>query len=181
MRGIVWAAIAAPIAFAMAAHASAQAPAISYDKIVVPNLTFTADAVAEKNYWKYHYYWKPGVSFETALADVHECRLRSRIASFGMLHDFVPYAGSAAGPAARAPTPSGDGIIGGLIAAAATAATTIHDQRVNMNICMGFKNYGQYGLPKEIWLQINPEDLMTGDVIQAKIASGPVPATEALK
>jgi len=179
---MVWAAVAAPIAVAMAGHANAQTPTISYDKVVVPNLTFTADAESEKNYWKYNYFHKSGVSFDTALADIRECRLRSHVSTFGEVGGFVPYSGWAAGPATRAEISSPiAGVVGGLIVGAAVASTMEVNRRFNMHECMSLKNYRQYGLPKDIWRQINPDDPAMGDAIQARIASGPAPTAEALR
>jgi hypothetical protein len=150
-------------------------------KVIIPNLIFMEDAEAAKNFWKYNYFYKPGVSFAVAFEDFRECRLRSRISGLGLLKDFVPYGQSGAGPTARAQLSTPYRLVGGVIAGAAIDSMMERNRRFNMRECMGFKGYRQYGLTKKIWSQINPDNPILGDAIQAKIASGVQPATEALQ
>lgn len=62
-------------------------------------------------------------------------------------------------------------------------------RRANMRVCMGYKGYHRYGLPKQIWEQINfdegnssptESDRQKMLMQQAKIASGPKPANPEL-
>jgi len=147
--------------------------------VKIPDLTFKPDPEVIKNYWKYNYFHKAGVDYATALADVRECRLRSAITGLGGLSGFVPYGDATGGTAPRANvSPAIGGLVGGLIAGAVVDSLVERNHRANLRFCMGAKGYRQYGLPKELWRQINPDDAALGDRIQAGIASGPTPATE---
>jgi len=61
--------------------------------------------------------------------------------------------------------------------------------KANLRVCMGYKGYRRYGLPRDLWLKFNAEDSKAPPpeaehtrmmMQQARLASGPAPAQPAL-
>jgi hypothetical protein len=142
-----------------------------------PATSFAETPLTIKNYDKYFYFYREGVRFSEALSDLRECDSRSRGIWSGRSNS--EYKGS-----------SGYGL------AADLAVTLIFGpaqdravRRANMRRCMFYKGYERYGLPKEQWEAFNlqrivndtPErDVQISLARQALLASGPLPATQAL-
>jgi len=157
------------IVFGAAAWAQAATP--PPDAVEVPDLDFTPTAAFERDYDKYFYYHRANTEFATALADLRECDAYSR--GISLRADGGPY-GVLAGAAT-------DAIFG--------AAQRRDIARRNFRVCMGFKEYRRYGLPRSIWTRIHsPEGPgETGEArrerllrVQARIASGPQPRVGAI-
>lgn len=146
---------------------SVAAPAIDPAAIVVPDLRFTPDPGTIRNFDKYVYFHRDDTDFATAYADLRECDAYAR--GVGFYVDGSPFTGVLTGIAV-------DAIFG--------SAERRRIRRVNMRVCMRFKEYRIYGLPETLWERINFEEgnrrvpesererLLQ---IQARIASGPRP------
>lgn len=188
------AAICAAAPLAAQAPAPATAPATQADPrvspsdpvstfdpaaIPLPDLHFTPTPNAIDNFDKYFFFNRADTDFATAYADLRECDGYARGLSYrtGPTTVPYPYAGTIGG------------IIGGVIGDAMSdaiygSAERRRLRRTNMRICMGFKGYTAFGLPKEIWEQFNFEEgnahIEEGQrqrylQMQARAASGPRP------
>lgn len=145
-----------------------SAPAVDPATIAVPDLRFTPDPATIRNFDKYVYFHREDTDFATAYADLRECDAYAR--GVGFYVDGSPYTGALTGIVV-------DAIVG--------SAERRRIRRVNMRVCMRFKDYRIYGLPESLWERINFEEgnrrvpesererLLQ---IQARIASGPRPA-----
>jgi hypothetical protein len=157
----------------------AAPPPIDPAAIQMPDLHFTPTPNATDNYDKYFFFNRADTDFTTAYADLRECDGYARGLSYrtGSTTVPYPYAGTIGG------------VIGGAIGnvmsdAIYGSAERRRLRRTNMRICMGFKGYAAFGLPKEIWEQFNFEE---GNAhieegrrqrflqMQARAASGPRP------
>lgn len=158
--------------------------AIDVDAIEVPDLAFRPDPKYADDFDKYYYFHRGDTDFRTALADLRDCDGLSRgLASpFGYMETPYPYNMTTGGLIG--------GAIGNLMVAAIFGSAQVRaTRRVNMRRCMFFKGYQRHGLPKDIWQSFNFEEGFSQLEEkkrqaflkqQAKIASGPKPATEAL-
>ncbi len=165
-RGIVLA-IAIGTTPAAQAQEGAGAAAIDPTTIEVPDLRFTPDAGTIRNYDKYVYFHRVDTDFATAYADLRECDAYAR--GVGFYVDGSPFTGALTGIAV-------DAIFG--------SAERRRIRRVNMRVCMRFKEYRIYGLPEALWERFNSEEgnqrIAESErqrllQIQARIASGPRP------
>ncbi|MEQ1688755.1 MAG: hypothetical protein ABL874_09285 [Sphingopyxis sp.] len=154
--------------------------------ITVPDLSFTLTPEIASDFHKYFYFHRSDTDFNTALSDILECDAYARGLSGGqagnvdMTSAIATYGiyGAAAG------------VLVGALAGAIFGSQAIRDQhRANLRTCMGYKGYGRYGLPKDIFTQFNSQDSSPGAMDaeqiallrqQARIASGPRPQQEAL-
>lgn len=152
--------------------------------ISTPDLSFASDPSLEKDFDKYYYFNREATDFKTALADLRDCDNLSRgLASpFGSMETPYPYN----------MTPAGliGGAIGNIMVAAIFGSAQVRAmRRINMRRCMFYKGYQRYGLPKDVWQTFNFEEGFgaIGEtkrqkflMQQAKVASGPKPATSVL-
>lgn len=158
--------------------------AIDPATIPMPVLAFTPDPKWEKDFDKYYYFNRADTSFAEALADLRQCDGLSRGLASPFGNSDVPYPYNSTAP----------GLIGGAIANVMIAAIVGSAQlramrRVNMRRCMFHKGYDRFGLPKDMWQTFNFEEGFGGLPEeerqaflkqQARVASGPRPATAAL-
>jgi hypothetical protein len=140
---------------------------IDANSIPTPNLSFVPNAGTIRNYDKYFYFHRDDTDFGSALADLQECDAYAR--GITLRADGSPFTGALTGAAM-------DAIFG--------SAERRRIRRVNMRVCMHYKGYRIYGLPKSLWEQFNfSEGLTHIDEsqrqhllrIQARVASGPRP------
>jgi hypothetical protein len=160
-----------------------QPAAVDPATIEVPDLTFRADADAEKSYDKYFFFHRDDTDFATAYADILECDGYARGLSYraGSGPVYNPYAGTLGGALG--------GAIGGAIGSALAdaiygSAERRRLRRSIMRTCMGFKDNRAYGLPRDVWERFNFEEGLSHVEpgrrqhllqVQAKVASGPRP------
>lgn len=152
-------------------------------EVPYPDLEYVSTPETADTYDKYFYFHREDVSFEEALADIRDCDSLARGLNSGMGYQDVysPYGGLAG---------AAGGVIGNAIAAAIFgSAEKRRIRRVNLRRCMNFKGYERYGLEKYLWQKFNFEEGFSGEaehirqgaiIQQAKVASGPKPATEEL-
>jgi hypothetical protein len=140
---------------------------IDSNSIPMPNLSFVPNEGTIRNYDKYFYFHRDDTDFGSALADLQECDAYAR--GISLRADGSPFTGALTGAAM-------DAIFG--------SAQRRRIRRVNMRVCMRYKGYRIYGLPKSLWEQFNfSEGLTHVDEslrqrllrIQARVASGPRP------
>lgn len=194
MRGACLALLALPLGGALQAQAIKNEPPVRHFSdeevaaIASPALAFDATAEDAANYDKYFYFHRPDTGFDQAYADIVECD------SLGSGISIYRGADSAAMASAMTQYGVGPGLVGGAIASAIIdgvfgSAERRKARRLNMRTCMHFKGYDRYGLTKDLWQEFNfeegngrkEEDLRTRDMLmQARVASGPVPQQEVL-
>ncbi|MGQ0559017.1 MAG: hypothetical protein ACT4OE_05445 [Sphingosinicella sp.] len=172
--------IAKPLAAEPAPSPSTAAEAVDPATIPMPELRFTPDAEAERNYFKYFYFHRDDTDFATAYADIRECDGYARGLSYFEYHDPTPYI------IQYGVLP---GVIGGAIGSALAdaifaSAERRRQRRISLRTCMGFKGYRTYGLPKGLWERFNfdegnqapePGERVRMLRLQARAASGPRP------
>lgn len=187
LRGIgLVAAVCAATSTAAQAATPAPAPAgeaaVDAASVPMPNLGFTPDAEIERNYFKYFFFQRDGTDFNVAYADLQECDGYAR----GLSHrasgpSYVPVPATMAGAVGGAI----GGAIGNVMADAIFgSAERRRQRRINMRTCMGFKGYGTFGLPRNLWTEFNFDEGNSGLPenrrqellrMQARAASGPRP------
>lgn len=152
--------------------------------VTMPKLEFVPTAADEGTFDKYYYFNRADTGFEAALADLRDCDGYASGLSSGYQNQATPYpyAGTMAGAAG--------GVIGNLMVAAIFgSAEKRRLRRVNMRRCMGYKGYARFGLSKDLWQEFNFEEGFSGEAEdkrqamlarQAKVASGPRPASKEL-
>lgn len=153
--------------------------------ISVPDINFTETPELAKNFDKYFFFHREGTSFEEALADIRECDDYARGVSFHLNYD-NPYMYGQYGMAGAL-----GGAIGAAIADAIFGSAARRRMRwQNLRICMGYKEYQRYGLPKDAWEQFNFSEGNSRiserkrQVFlqqQARVASGPRPTGKVLE
>lgn len=173
--------VAVLMALLGAAPVAAQAQALDPAAIQVPDLAFVPTSADRDSFHKYFFYWKAGVSFERASADLTECY--DHIAGgegyfpFAMVLDETP-ATSIHKPAPKRAVQNNYGLAGAVITSLMAAPQNFRAGRQRFRMCMGFKNYTRYGASKPLWERITDGEPMRAIAVQAKIASGPAPSGE---
>ena len=181
--GAVFSAAACPVAATSLSTSVWDAPdPVDPAAVRMPNIAFAPSGSDAQDYDKYFIFHRTGTDFATAYADLDECdnyasgrpggrsgsnTIASAVASqFGLVGGVV------------------GGMIAGAIAEAQMAAARRKLRRGTMRTCMGYKGYGAFGLPKDLWKEFNFEEgsrqfpeaeRMNHLRMQAKVASGPRP------
>lgn len=156
--------------------------------VAMPSLAFDAAGVDPADFEKYFIFHRSGTSFAEAYSDITECDALASGISI--------YRGVDAGQMASQMMQYGvlAGAIGGAIAnvmvdAIFGSAERRKARRVNLRNCMYYKGYDRYGLAKEPWQEFNFEEGLSKAepkvraeklLMQARVASGPVPQLEKL-
>ena len=186
LGGIV---LAAALLGAGAAQAQVRTPpppvaaaAIDPASVPMPNLAFTPDAEAERNYFKYFFFHRADTDFAAAYSDIQECDGYARgLAYRAGGNTYMPVPATMAGAVG--------GAIGGAIGNAMADAIfgsgeRRMQRRVIMRTCMGFKGYTAFGIAKNLWEEFNfdegnsslPEERRHEFLrMQARAATGPRP------
>lgn len=160
--------------------------------IAVPDINVAETPEYAKNFDKYFFFHREGTSFEEALADIRECDDYARGISYHTeytdphMYGYYGQYGLAGALGGALGAAIGDAIADAIFGSAARRRLRWQ----NLRICMGYKEYQRYGLPKEAWEQFNFSE---GNARvserkrqvflqqQAKIASGPKPAGRVLE
>jgi hypothetical protein len=153
---------------------------VDSSRIPMPDINFVETPEIAETYDKYFFFWREETSFETALADIRECDDYARGLSYHT--EYV-------NPYAYGYNPLGvalGGIIGNALADKLYGSAERRKLRwQNLRVCMGYKEYGRYGLRKDLWEAFNFSEGMREVTErrrqvylqwQAKVASGPRPA-----
>lgn len=160
--------------------------------VAMPDLAFRESPADVLAYDKYFYFNRAGTSFDEAFADLTECDALASGISFYMGGGSEPYPGYYAqnygvGGAIGAPIGAALGLA--LRDAIFGSAHRREVRRLNMRNCMGFKGYQRYGIAKDKWDSFNFEEgggrekeerRQRAMLMQARVASGPVPRQQAI-
>lgn len=159
-------------------------PSVDPTTVPLPALVFTETPEIAADYDKYFYFHRADNDFPTALADITDCDALANglVYSVGNKSAPYPYAGTMAGAVGSA--------IGDAMSDAIYGSTERRKmRRINMRRCMNFKGYDRYGLEKSLWQAFNFEEGLSAEPSerrivklnqQARVASGPLPATPKL-
>ncbi|MEL7729021.1 hypothetical protein AAG612_05745 [Citromicrobium bathyomarinum] len=158
------------------------------EAVPMPALAFDAGSVDGDDFEKYFYFHRPDTSFDVAFRDIAECdALTSGLSFYGgasqsMITQQVMQYGMAGAVG---------GAIGSVVADAIFGSAERRKQRrTNIRNCMFYKGYSRYGLEKDLWQEFNFEEGNSREeaesraqklMMQARVASGPKPAQEALQ
>lgn len=160
--------------------ALAQSERLDPSTVAVPQMRYSPSA--GDNGRKYFFYWKAEVSFDRAMADLEECygySVRGEEAlpfTFDMHRAPKPEPGA---PPPPRPTGNGNyGLVGAVIGGLMGSEFVANQHRLRM--CMGFKNYTRFALPKPMFEEVMSGGIERAIIIWAKIASGPRPEAEEL-
>lgn len=157
--------------------------------VAMPELAFDASSVNEKDYEKYFIFHRPETSFDEAYADISEC---DALGSGVNVYRGVDSSAMASAMAQYGVLAGGiGGAIGSLMADAIFGSAERRKiKRQNVRNCMFYKGYDRYGLEKDLWQEFHFEEGFgrkeesqreAALLQQARVASGPKPATEVLQ
>ncbi len=148
--------------------------------VTIPDLAFTPTPGDVRNYDDYFYFYKPGVTYETAFADIDTCRMYGESARLVTVPPkFVPLGADAV----RRPNAMANGVgaqygvVGLLI-----AGLIIEEDATNATSrrCLHYKGYVRYGTRWDIAKKIAAGSDVERVARMASIAAGAAPQTEAL-
>ena len=151
-----------------------QAAAPDPASIEVPDLNIAPQQLGDpKKFFVFH---KSGVTFEAARQDLAFC---SRYIARGVSRQypsFVPWQSDP--PADPIVQTVNYGLVGVAIMAIISGPLERSIRQSRMMRCMLPRGYARYRISESLWKQLNGDDLARSILVQAKIASGPVPPTE---
>ena len=142
--------------------------------IAVPDLDIPPQQLGDPK--KFFFFHKSGVTFEAARQDLAFC---SRYIARGAVRGypgFVPW--QSAPPAEPIVQNLNYGLVGVAIMAIISGPIDRSIRQSRMMRCMLPRGYARYRTSEDLWKQLNGGDLAQSILVQAKIASGPVPPTE---
>jgi hypothetical protein len=148
--------------------------------ISVPYTPAIADNNATRDYDAHFYFYKAGVSYKAAFADLDECRMYALTTkSVAVPPRFVPL-GSDDIREKTAPVLLTYGVIGAIIGEIFIEQDRRDTDRATTKRCMAYLGYSRYGTSKTVWAEINTGSDAEIVAREALIASGPKPAAEAI-
>ena len=157
------------LAAAAAIAASGVAP-----QPINPGLITVSDIAADKrelgNENKFFVFHRENTSFAEAEADLRFCMRYIHQPIFPVPPSYVPWV-EKANPEGKPPI--NGGIIGGMVVSGVQRSL----RQSNMMRCMLPRGYARYRVSEGLWREINYRDLESSTIVQAGIASGPVPST----
>jgi hypothetical protein len=142
--------------------------------IAVPDLAVPAQELGDER--KFFVIHKPGVTFEAAREDLAFCFRYVPRGDMRRYPSFVPWQETS--PAVSAPQTLNYGLVGVAIMAIISGPLDRSVRQSRMMRCMLPRGYARYRTSETLWKQLNGKDLAQSILVQAKIASGPVPPTE---
>lgn len=125
---------------------------------------------------KFFVFHKPGVSFEAAREDLAFCFRYVPRGSQRRYPGFVPWRDTPV--AVSAPQNANYGLVGVAIAGIIAGPLDRSVRQSRMMRCMLPRGYARYRTSESLWKSLNGKDIEQSILVQAKIASGPVPPTE---
>jgi len=159
--------------------------------VSLPNLEFTPKPADVRAYDSYFYFYKAGVTYDAAFADLDQCRIYAMTTIFGLPGPpkFAPLGANIVAVARPSAPVNLDptyrygigGVIGTAIVYSLIVAPAQREFNVQMNArCMGYRGYTRYGTTRAIWDQINSGSDAEKLGKLALMASGPQPTTGAI-
>jgi len=163
--------------------------------IVLSDLNFAPTPKDVRDYDTYFYFYKSGVSYQTAFEDIDQCRIYSLTTQIAAIPPrFVPLGSNdlitAARPhnGSRLVTTVPGGVVGagvgsvvGSLFLSVIVRQAQEEQAIKTNNrCMAYKGYSRYGTSHAIWNSINAGEDADNIARMALIASGPLPPAKAI-
>lgn len=152
--------------------------------IKIPDLNFASTSGDSGDYDEYYYFYKHGVSYAQAFADLDQCRLLSLETQLaGVPPKFVPLGSDKIADRSRTDLSRAwtmYGIAGGITVELIVRSAEDDNTRENDKRCMAYKGYARYGTTSDIWHEINAGSDSADIARQALIASGPKPSAKAI-
>ena len=126
--------------------------------------------------WKYFFLHMPGISFDQALGDFHDCYPQITVGASIVTPAFVPWRRAAV---ARPQVNNGGsyGLVGMAIGAMIAGPIERSYRQMRLARCMLPRGYGRYSMTKEAWQQLNGGDQEQSMIAQARLASGVTPTS----
>ena len=151
-----------------------EAVATDPASIAVPDLDIPPQQLGDQK--KFFVFHKPGVTFEAARQDLAFCSRYIARGAQRTYPGFVPWQSEP--PANPFAQPVNYGLVGVAIMAIISGPLDRSVRQSRMMRCMLPRGYARYRISESLWKQLNGGDLAQSILVQAKIASGPVPPTE---
>lgn len=157
--------------------------------VAVPNLAFTPTPADVSDYDEYYYFYKRGVAYEVAFADLDECRVYGLSANLvAVPPKFVPLGGGIIKDRSyndyfgtqMAMQYGIGGVIGLALVNVIVAQAEQDNVRAAVKTCMAYKGYSRYGTSSDIQDKIDAGSEAEKIARMALIASGPQPPSEAI-
>lgn len=165
----------AALAGGIASAVTAQSTAPSTTAISLPNIAQDSRPLGDER--KFFVFHQQGVTFEQAGADLRYCFRYTRTGSGLLMPYFFPFDGR---PGAGPPTTYDGGqfgLTGAVIGAIIAGPLERSKRQINLMRCMLPRGYARYRVSEGLWKELNGKDAAADLYVQARIASGPVPAT----
>lgn len=153
--------------------------------LTAADLIFEADEKHTKEFHKYFFFHKQGVSFDQALNDFGECNVYQDgpAGSEDMIINIMPRFVSLSEKESYKPyvyNQNDGGVVGAIIGDIVGAPILQKNRAQRLRKCMEYKSYDRYGISKDKWKLIHKSATNNYVEISASIASGPSPKTEKL-
>jgi len=174
--------IALMLSLGASSLAAAQS-SVDSTKLTAADLVFEADEKHTKEFHKYFFFHKDGVSYDQALNDFGECDVYQRgpIGSTEVTFTILPRFVSLSENQSYKPyvyNPNDGGVVGAIVGDIVNAPILQKNEAQRLRKCMEYKSYDRYGISKERWKLIHKAKPPNYVKISASIASGPKPTTE---
>jgi hypothetical protein len=148
--------------------------------VSVPDVSAAPKPGDARDYDVYFYFYKAGVSYKTAFADLDECRMYALTTkSVAVPPGFVPL-GSDVIQGKATPVLMSFGPVGAIVGSIFIEQDRRDTDRATTKRCMAYKGYSRYGASQSGWKAINTGSDAEKIAREALIASGPKPAAEAI-
>jgi hypothetical protein len=173
MRHCSWLAAAVLLSSAPAgAQAAAELPDPS--AIELPDIGHL-DAKTQGEGYKFFYFYNPSVTFAEAYSDIVECRSFLEAGAVRALPTFVPWVETQKFAVPPRIMPSPYGVVGAVVGAIIEPKLERGVRNNKLRRCMEPRGYHRYAVAEDAWQKLNEGDEKTLILMQAKLASGPMP------
>lgn len=153
--------------------------------VTAPDTKAALSAKDSKDFDSHYYFFKQGVTYGKAFADLDQCRLYGLETTLTWAPPkFVPLGGEVVLEDEKGKLVSRSmlhGIIGGMIASWVIDIERDNYREATLRRCMAFKGYGRYGTSGDVWKQLEAGSEEQKFARLALIASGSQPQTEAIE
>ncbi len=172
---------ALPIALAMALAGAAHGQDPLPDPATIKTVAIDSrDPKVVADGHKFFFFHRADTSFAEAYSDIRECRSFIRRGAFPPQSEFVPWVEPAQRPVQSTTSPYG--LVGAVIGSIIMPKLNRGLDNNMLRRCMEPRGYLRFPLPESSWSMINESaDEQQNILMQAKLASGPVPPLAAVQ
>ena len=146
--------------------------------IILPDISPISDPQLRDDGLKFFYFYKPGISFAAAHADLMDCYRYLAGGEAVTLPGFVPWVEEGRHRTIER-TPQ-YGVVGAIIGELVAGPLERSRRNTIMRRCMEPRGYARYPLRRDSWHAIVDGDVAQALLKQARLAPGPAPADQAL-